>query len=72
MVLHEIANLGPSGLAGSIPAVGVENNPLVFHEVPRETCKSFDLLFFDFPQIAKRRFQIASEEIAKNQPLLWC
>jgi hypothetical protein len=23
MVLHEIANLGPSGLAGSIPAVGV-------------------------------------------------
>ena len=24
MVLHEIANLGPPGLAGSIPAVGVE------------------------------------------------
>ncbi len=23
MVLHEIANLGPSGLAGSIPALGV-------------------------------------------------
>ena len=25
MVLHEIANLGPSGLPGSIPGVGVLN-----------------------------------------------
>jgi len=46
--------------------VGVENNPLVFPEFTRETYKSFDLLFFDFPQIAERRFPIASVEIARS------